>query len=109
MNHGYTLAELGSKKDIRDFHELPASINRGDPNWVKPLFRDVESIFNPSTNTLFRTGEAVRWLLRDSKGKTVGRVAAFYSKKIANNHGAAVGGMGFFECINDHDAPGIPL
>ena len=107
MNHGYTLAELSSKRDIRDFHELPSSINRGDPNWVKPLFKDVESIFNPSTNTLFRTGEAVRWLLRDSAGKTVGRVAAFYSKKIASSHGANVGSMGFFECINDHDAAGI--
>lgn len=107
MDHGYRLAELTGKKDIRDFHELPASINRGDPNWVKPLTKDVESVFHPSTNTLFRTGEAVRWLLRDSNGKTVGRVAAFYSRKISNSQGATVGGMGFFECINDHDAAKI--
>jgi hypothetical protein len=34
-------------------------------------------------------------------------VAAFYSKKISNSHGATVGGMGFFDCINDHDAAKI--
>ncbi len=104
MNRGYRLAELSSKKDIRDFHDLPASINRGDSNWIKPLFKDIESVFNPSTNTLFRTGEAIRWLLRDDAGNAVGRVAAFYSKKIASAHGEQVGGMGFFECINDREA-----
>lgn len=104
MNCGYRLAVLNGKRDVRDFHELPATLNRGDTNWIKPLYRDIESIFNPSTNTLFRNGEAIRWLLRDSSGKTIGRVAAFYSKKIASAGGSHVGGMGFFECINDKEA-----
>jgi hypothetical protein len=104
MNCGYRLAEISSKKDIRDFHDLPASINRGDSNWIKPLFKDIESIFHPSSNTLFRSGEAIRWLLRDETGNAVGRVAAFYSKKIASAHGEQVGGMGFFECINNIEA-----
>jgi hypothetical protein len=56
MNRGYRLAELSSKKDIRDFHDLPASINRGDKNWIKPLFKDIETIFHPSSNKLLRTG-----------------------------------------------------
>lgn len=104
MNSVFRLSELSSKKDIRDFHDLAATVNRGDPNWVKPLVTDIESVFNPSSNTLFRTGEAVRWLLRDGSGKTVGRVAAFYSRKIANANSSLVGGMGFFECINSHEA-----
>lgn len=107
MNSVFRLAELSSKKDIRDFHDLAATVNRGDPNWVKPLLTDIESVFNPSSNTLFRTGEAVRWLLRDSTGAAVGRVAAFYSRKIANAGSNLVGGMGFFECINSHEAAKI--
>jgi GNAT superfamily N-acetyltransferase len=107
MDSGFRLTELSGKKDIRDFHDLPAFINRGDSNWVKPLINDIESVFNPSTNTLFRTGEAVRWLLRDSTGATVGRVAAFYSRKIATAKGSQIGGMGFFECINDYEAARI--
>lgn len=104
MNNSFNLSELSSKKDIRDFHELPVVINRGDSNWVKPLETDIESVFNPSINTLFRTGEAVRWLLRDSTGAAIGRVAAFYSRKIAKAYSSQVGGMGFFECINDYEA-----
>jgi GNAT superfamily N-acetyltransferase len=107
MTGDFQLSEVKSKKDIRDFHDLPAFINKGDRNWIKPLFRDVESVFNPSVNTLFRSGDAIRWLLKDTSGKTVGRVAAFYSRKIANAGQKYVGGMGFFECINNHDAATI--
>ncbi|MFN2335383.1 MAG: hypothetical protein ABR560_00280, partial [Bacteroidales bacterium] len=89
----YHLAEVKSKKEIREFHDLPAVINKGDSNWIKPLFRDVESVFNPSVNSLFRNGDAIRWLLRNSAGKCVGRVAAFYSRKIANADQKLVGGM----------------
>lgn len=107
MSRKYSLTELSSKKDIRDFHNLPAMINRGDSNWIRPLTNDIESVFNPATNTLFRTGEAIRWLLRDESGKTVGRVAAFYSRKISGAKGSSVGSMGFFECINDQEAANI--
>ncbi len=104
MAGDFQLAEVKSKKDIREFHDLPSFINKGDGNWIKPLYRDVESVFNPSLNNLFRSGDAIRWLLRDASGKAVGRVAAFYSKKIANAGQKFVGGMGFFECINNQDA-----
>ena len=101
MNGEFHLSEVSTRKEIREFHDLPAFINRGDPNWIKPLIKDVEAIFTPSLNTQFRNGEAVRWLLRDDIGTTVGRVAAFYSRKIANAGQMPMGGMGFFECIND--------
>jgi len=104
MTGYFHLVEIVNKRDIREFHDLPAIINNGDENWIKPLTRDVESVFHPSTNSLFRHGEAIRWILKDGEGKTVGRVAAFYSRKIANPDNKPVGGMGFFECINNHEA-----
>ena len=104
MAGSYHLEEVTTKKEIREFHDLPSRINEGDPNWIKPLFKDIESVFTPSSNSLFRTGEAIRWLLKDSDDTTVGRVAAFYSKKIANAGKDPVGSMGFFECINDDKA-----
>lgn len=103
----FHLVEVRTKREIREFHELPSRINSGDPSWIKPLFKDVESVFIPIVNTLFRYGDAIRWLLTDEGGKTVGRVSAFYSRKIANAQKIPVGGMGFFECINDHDAAAL--
>ena len=98
------LVEVKSKKDIREFHDLAARINSGDSNWIRPLVKDIEQVFNPSLNKLFRHGDAIRWLLKDKAGKSVGRVAAFYSKKIGQTDRKPVGGMGFFECINDRAA-----
>jgi GNAT superfamily N-acetyltransferase len=105
MAGDFKLHEVTNKKDIREFHDLLVRINRNDRNFIKPLVKDIESVFNPSVNTLFRTGDAIRWLLIDNEnGEVVGRVAAFYSRKIANKSHSHVGGMGFFECINNQEA-----
>lgn len=100
----FSLHQVVTRKDVRYFHDLPAVLYQNDPNWIKPLVQDIESVFNASSNPLFRTGEAVRWLLKDSDNKTIGRVAAFYSKKISASNPRPTGGMGFFECINDREA-----
>jgi GNAT superfamily N-acetyltransferase len=104
MSGDFHLVEVKTKKDIRAFHDLPAFINRNDSNWIRPMVKDIEAVFTPSLNNLFRNGDAIRWLLNDSTGKTIGRVSAFYSRKIANGDHKAIGGMGFFECINNHEA-----
>lgn len=90
--------------DIRQFHQLPHQIYKDDPGWICHLERDVESVFDQQANPYFRNGDARRWLLIDDKGSVIGRVAAFYSEKYFNQSGKRVGGMGFFECINDFEA-----
>ena len=107
MAGDFHLVEVKTKKDIREFHDLPSGIYRGDSNWIRPLTKDIETVFNSSLNPQFRNGEAIRWLLKDGSGKTLGRVAAFYNRKIANKDQKPVGGMGFFECINDSEAAAV--
>ena len=107
MAGDFHLVEVKTKKDIREFHDLPSGIYSGDSNWIRPLTKEIETVFNPSLNHQFRNGEAIRWLLKDGSGKTVGRVAAFYNRKIANKDQKPVGGMGFFECINDSEAAAV--
>lgn len=107
MSGTFHLVEVKTRKEVRDFHEVSSVINSCDRNWIKPLFRDVEAVFTPSQNAMFRNGEAIRWIIRDNSGKTAGRVAAFYTRKIAAADQKPVGGMGFFECINDHHAASI--
>jgi hypothetical protein len=104
MAGNFHLVEVRTKKEIREFHDISTTINQGDKNWIKPLVSDVEAVFSPSLNMMFSNGEAIRWVLRDNSGKTAGRVAAFYIRKIANPGQKPVGGMGFFDCINDQEA-----
>jgi len=93
------LIEVRSPREKRLFLELPVSLYRNDPHWIRPLDQDIGQVFDPKRNKHFRHGEAVRWLLR-REGKVIGRVAAFVHKRSAE----AVGGMGFFECVNDERA-----
>ena len=47
----------------------------------------------------------IRWILKDDEGKLIGRIAAFTNKKYKNKgDDVPVGGIGFFECINNQEA-----
>ena len=104
MTEKFTIHEVRNKKDIREFHDVAAHLYENEKNWVKPLYKDIESVFDPSSNPLFKTGNAIRWLLKDKDGKSIGRVSAFFNKKISVSHPVPTGSMGFFECVNDKDA-----
>ncbi len=89
----------------REFLQLPVRLYRKDPNWIRPLDKDIEGIFDPQENPCFQFGECIRWILQDTQGKTIGRIAAFYDERLMNTHNdQPTGGMGFFECIEDQQA-----
>jgi hypothetical protein len=98
------LIEVTDRRTRDDFHRVARQLYSGDPNWVCPLVKDIENFFNPGQNSLFKDGEAIRWVLRNDKDELIGRVAAFYNRDKASKSEQPTGGMGFFECINDRDA-----
>src|SRR5690606_38534386 len=84
---------------------LPEQLYKNDPNWIQPLDKDIKQVFDAAKNKAFRNGEINRWILQNVDGKTIGRIAAFTNKKYKNKgDDIPVGGMGFFECINDQSA-----
>ena len=99
------VTEVKNRFDAREFLLLPVRLYKQTPEWIRPLDKDVESVFDPEKNKSFRDGECMRWILRDDKGVTIGRVAAFISKKTVNRgNDQPTGGMGFFECIENREA-----
>jgi hypothetical protein len=72
------------------FLEVNVELYAGDPNYIRPLDKDVEEVFDPTKNKAFRFGEAIRWILVDEKGQKIGRVAAFVNKRYRTK------GDGFF-------------
>jgi hypothetical protein len=98
------LIKVINKEDQKAFHCVPKQLYARDPHWVCPLDMEIEDVFNPLQNSLFKEGEAIRWILKDEEGKLIGRVAAFYNKDKASKSEQPTGGIGFFECINDRKA-----
>ncbi len=98
------IIEVKTSRDRKDFLKVPRIIYCNDPNWISHLDNDIEAVFDPSKNTLFQNGEAIRWIMKDSVGNLIGRVAAFINPQLAYTHDYPTGGMGFFECINDKNS-----
>jgi len=99
------LQEIGNDKKLQqEFLEFPVRLYANDTNWIRPLDNDVNAIFDPRKNPHLKKGEAIRWLLLDDQNETIGRVAAFHDGKEAKEGEMPVGGMGFFECIEDSTA-----
>ncbi|MBK5285449.1 MAG: hypothetical protein JJE25_08585, partial [Bacteroidia bacterium] len=92
---------VSSEKHRKDFLLLPCSIYKDEPNWIRPLDKDIEGVFDPKQNKYFRHGECTRFLLYDENKKAVGRIAAFVNERTANKESQPTGGIGFFECVNE--------
>ncbi|HAO46628.1 MAG TPA: hypothetical protein PLZ45_02310 [Ferruginibacter sp.] len=89
----------------KEFLQVPVVLLKNDPNWIRPLDKDINDVFDKEKNKAFRFGEAIRWVLKNDQGILIGRIAAFTNKKYKNKgDDVPVGGIGFFECINNQDA-----
>lgn len=101
---------VNDKATGKQFLQVAVELYKNDANWIRPLDKDIDEVFDPGKNKAFRFGEAVRWILKDNKGEIIGRIAAFVNKKYKNKgDDVAVGGIGFFECINNQEAADILL
>lgn len=98
------IIEVKSKPDKQAFLDVARVIYADDANWVCPLDNDIEAVFDPAKNNFHNHGQATRWVLRDSEGKLIGRIAAFINFEKAYQYEQPTGGCGFFECINDEQA-----
>lgn len=93
------------KATAQQFIQASVVVNKNEPDWIRPLDKDINEVFDPKKNKAFRFGEVVRWILKDDEGKLIGRIAAFTNKKYKNKgDDVPVGGIGFFDCINNQDA-----
>ena len=99
------LTEVNDHKTAEEFIRVNMELNSGNPNYIRPLDKDIHQVFDPKQNKTFRHGECNRWILKDDDGKSIGRIAAFVNKRYkSKGDDVAVGGIGFFDCINNQQA-----
>src|SRR5665213_2673423 len=102
------LLQVLDTTSAKEFLKVPLIIYKGDPNFIQPLDKDIEDVFNPKKNKAFRFGECTRWILKDENENLIGRVAAFVHKKYKNKGDEQkTGGIGFFECVDNQEAADI--
>lgn len=97
------ILEVKSPAEEKEFLDFAVRLYKNEVNWIRPLDKDIQDLFHPETNKLFKLGgKARRWLLKDNSGVTIGRIAAFLNPKWKEKQ--PTGGLGFFECINSQEA-----
>lgn len=94
--------EVKTEADKKAFIQVANDLYKCDPNWIQPLDKDINEVFDPEKNKFFKRGECTRWLLVDKSGRNIGRIAAFVNRQYKQEQ--PTGGIGFFECINDQEA-----
>ena len=96
------LIEVNDKKTRAAFHAVPDAIYTANPVWIPHLRQDIDKVFDPEKNRLFKKGaKAMRWLAQDDNGRWVGRIAAFVNPKYSGGMEQPTGGIGFFESTDD--------
>ena len=105
--------ELIAVKDTitaKEFIRANVELNKGNKAYIRPIDKEINEVFDPEQNKAFRHGEATRWLLKDDEGQLIGRIAAFVNKKYKNKgDDVPIGGVGFFDCINNQEAADMLL
>jgi hypothetical protein len=102
------LVEVTGKKLSDEFLLVNAVINKGNPNYIRPLDKDVNDVFDEKKNKTFRFGTVKRWILKNGNNEFLGRIAAFTNKRYKNKgDDLPVGGIGFFDSINDNKAANL--
>lgn len=91
------IIEVNDRKTANEFLLLPVILYKNEPNWIRPLDKDINGVFDPGVNKFFRNGECARWVLKGDDGKVIGRIAAFINQKTVNkDNDQPTGGVGFF-------------
>lgn len=101
------LIHVNDTRTISQFLDLPSVLNKDNPQWIRPLDKDIEAVFDENQNKLFRReGNACeRWLLLDNSDGVIGRIATFVNRKYKNpGDTQPSGGIGFFDCIDNQEA-----
>jgi len=100
MKTDIRVAELGSRRDLKRFLDLPERIYASDPNWVAPLRREVRKLLDRRANPFFDHGQACFWLAWRGN-EVVGRISAQINDLHLERYHDATGHFGFLEAIDD--------
>lgn len=95
-----TVEEVQNTHQKKEFFDFPARLYQHDKNYIRPLDKDINDVFNPEKNKFYKNGECIRFLFKN-KSETVGKIAVFINTSYEQNQ--PTGGIGFFDCINNQE------
>ena len=103
MSKSYQLHPVA---DFKQFHAVLDEVYRGNKQYVYPLRSDIEGILSDK-NKAFNGDNLRKWIVLADGKRPVGRIAAFLDETRNEEQELPVGGLGFFESIDDDEVAEI--
>jgi GNAT superfamily N-acetyltransferase len=97
------IVQVVTRRDERDFVELPYTLYTDYPHWVAPLRSEQRKLLSAEANPMLAHCDVALYLLRH-EGKVIGRIAAFVDQVAIDFWKDSIGFWGSYECIDDADA-----
>ena len=93
---------VASRRDLRDFLELPYRLHSSSEVWVPPLRIERRLFLNRRLNAFFKHGKAQEFIARRD-GRVIGRITAQFDESFNEFHDNRWGMFGFLEFEDDPD------
>ncbi len=87
---------VASRRDLREFIELPFRLHANAPHWIPPLKLERRLFLSPRLNAFFKKGDA-QLFIAEQDGRTVGRISAQIDRAFNEHQENAWGQFGFLE------------
>ncbi len=97
-----------SRRDLRDFIQLPYRLYKDDPIWIPPLRSEQWAQFDPAKNPMLDHCKTQLFLLKEGK-RVIGRCSAFVDHLAVEHWGQPIGLFGSFECVAEEDGAQLLL
>ncbi len=94
-----------TRRQRKQFFNLPWDLYRGDPNWIPPLRMVQKELLNFRPHPFYDAAEVCHFLALEN-GKPVGRVAAIINHAHNRWYHEQRGFLGFFESVDDVEVSG---
>ncbi len=91
-----------NKAMVKRFTRLPYRLYANHPQWVPPLFIDVETQLNREKHPFYEHSDA-DFFLATKDGREVGRIAALENKRFNAYHKSTQAQFYLFECEDDQE------
>ena len=95
-----SIRRVASKRELKQFIEVPYRLRRDDPQWVPPLRFERRTFLSRQKNPWFEHAEA-QFFLAERDGEVVGRITAHIDFRWDEYQGGSDGMFGFFDTVDD--------
>ena len=95
------IRKVSTKKDLRDFVQLPYKLYAGNSCYVPDLESDIYNVFNPSQNSGLEFTDIMPFMAYDAQGNAVGRIVGIINHRANQKWNTRNVRFGLIEFVDD--------